>query len=145
MNLMSLTDLHLQPNIIVACIAAAGAAFALLWLAIGALTDRHLHRRCETLAAGIESLRAELELANARAADSEALAAQRIAGLEAAQGRIVERLRFVERRSDGRSFDLAIDSARHGTEPQRLAADFGLSRGEAELVARMHGRAAAGT
>jgi hypothetical protein len=140
---MSLTDLHLQPNLVIACFAAAGAAFALLWLAISALTDRHLHARCETLAAAMESLRAELGLAAARLAESEATAAQRIAGLEAAHGRIVERLRFVERRADGRSFDLAIDSARHGIEPQRLAADFGLSRGEAELVARMHGRPAA--
>jgi hypothetical protein len=143
MNLSSLTELNLHPNSVVACIAAAGAAFALLWLAISALTDRHLHKRCEALAGGIESLRAELVRANARAAESEALAAHRIASLEAAHGRIVERLRFVERRADGRSFDLAIDSARHGIPPQRLVADFGLSRGEAELVARMHGRPAA--
>jgi len=142
MNALSLTDLHLPPHIVLASITAAGAAFGLLWLAVSALTDRHLHRRCETLAAGMEALRAELALATARAADGEAVAEERIMRLEQAHGRIVERLRFMERRADVRSFDLAIDSARHGSEPQRLAADFGLSRGEAELVARMHGRPA---
>jgi hypothetical protein len=125
---------------IVACAAAAGAALALLCLGAVALANRRLRRRCEALAAGTEALRAELVLATAQSAETAVAAAQRLQRLEQAHGRMADRLRLAERRADGRSFDLAIDSARRGEEPARLAADFGLSRGEAELVARMHGR-----
>ena len=34
----------------------------------------------------------------------------------------------------------AIELARRGADADKLAAQFGLSSGEAELVARMHGR-----
>ena len=130
----------MMPVTVVACAAAAGAALALLFVAAVALDNRRLRQRCEALAGGIESLRAQLVLVTAQSAEGEVAAAQRLQRLEQAHGRMVDRLRLAERRADGRSFDLAIDSARHGSEPARLAADFGLSRGEAELVARMHGR-----
>lgn len=137
---LSAADLHVHPEILVACAAAAGTAITLLLLGAVALANRRLRQRCEALTTGAESLRAELVLATAQAADGAVAAAQRIQRLEQAHGRMADRLRLVERRADGRSFDLAIDSARQGSEPARLAADFGLSRGEAELVARMHGR-----
>ena len=37
----------------------------------------------------------------------------------------------------------AIESARHGADSRRLSAQHGLSRAEAELVARLHGRSVA--
>jgi Protein of unknown function (DUF2802) len=37
-------------------------------------------------------------------------------------------------------FDQAIDFARRGTDPGRLTQQFGLSRAEADLVTRLHGR-----
>jgi len=38
------------------------------------------------------------------------------------------------------ALDQAIDHARRGADARRLTVEFGLSRGEADLVARMHGR-----
>jgi hypothetical protein len=38
------------------------------------------------------------------------------------------------------SFDQAIDSARRGADPVKLTQQFGLSRGEADLVMRLHGQ-----
>ena len=137
---LSASDLPIHAEIIVACAAAAGTAIALLIVAAVALANRRLRARCDALAGGTDALRAELVLAITQAADTAVASAQRIQRLEQAHGRLVDRLRQAERRTDGRAFDLAIDSARHGSQPARLAADFGLSRGEAELVARMHGR-----
>jgi hypothetical protein len=39
-----------------------------------------------------------------------------------------------------RALNEAIESARHGSDTGRLSAQHGLSRAEAELVARLHGR-----
>ncbi len=41
---------------------------------------------------------------------------------------------------EGRSFDLAIDLVRQGGDMEKLVSRFGLSQGEARLVALMHGR-----
>jgi hypothetical protein len=51
-----------------------------------------------------------------------------------------ERVVGVEARGETPAFDRAIDSARRGAGADRLADEFGLSRGEADLVARLHGR-----
>jgi hypothetical protein len=40
-----------------------------------------------------------------------------------------------------RSLQAAISAARHGSDTVRLSAQHGLSRAEAELIARLHGRA----
>jgi hypothetical protein len=52
--------------------------------------------------------------------------------------REVERLQMP---ASGRSLNNAIESARRGAAPGRLTQQFGLSRAEAELMARMHGQA----
>jgi hypothetical protein len=53
---------------------------------------------------------------------------------------VADRVALVELRGSAQSFDLAIDSARRGTDSGRLTQQFGLSRGEADLVKRLHGR-----
>ncbi len=49
---------------------------------------------------------------------------------------VADRVALVELRGSAQSFDQAIDSARRGTDPDRLTQQFGLSRGEADLVTR---------
>lgn len=53
---------------------------------------------------------------------------------------LTERLEIMELRTESRSFDQAIDSARRGADPLRLERQFGLSEGEAGLVTLLHGR-----
>jgi hypothetical protein len=55
-----------------------------------------------------------------------------------------ERLGQLELRSEGRSYDQAITLARRGANADRLMTNFGLSRGEADLVALMHNQRKAG-
>lgn len=89
------------------------------------------------LAAQLISMDRELELLTAANSDI----ARRVADLER-QGRVVaERMLLAESHNANRSFEEAIDSARRGAASGKLAVRFGLSRGEADLVARLHGRA----
>jgi hypothetical protein len=89
------------------------------------------------LGAQLTSMGRELERLNAVNSD----AVRRVADLER-QGRLVaERLVLAESHTAHRGFEEAIDSARRGAASGKLAVRFGLSRGEADLVARLHGRA----
>jgi hypothetical protein len=45
----------------------------------------------------------------------------------------------VEARAPAKALDEAVLSARRGADTRQLTQRFGLSRGEAELVARLHG------
>ncbi len=63
----------------------------------------------------------------------------RLQRLEAEQSRIAERVALAES-GGGRVLDDAIDSARRGASIGALVETFGLSRGEASLIARLHGR-----
>jgi hypothetical protein len=66
-------------------------------------------------------------------ADKRKCAEQQYAG-------VADRVDAVESRSTAGSFDEAIEWARRGADASRLAQQFGLSRTEAELVSRLHGR-----
>jgi predicted nuclease with TOPRIM domain len=125
-----------HPEIAIACAAAALSALTLVWLLATTLAHRRLRTRGETLESKLGALRDDLARADAASAE----ATECLRRLDQAYTRMTTRLRFVERRVDGRAFDQAIDSARQGIDPGTLAEQFGLSRGEAELVARMHGR-----
>jgi hypothetical protein len=50
------------------------------------------------------------------------------------------RIAALEARGAGRSYDQAIEWVRRGANPEALTENFGLSRGEADLVTLMHGR-----
>ena len=130
----------LQPEVLVGAIGAVSTACALLWAAAASLANRRLRSRQDALAADMDALRNDLMTARLRAEEQATLAEKRLLRMEQAHARVTERLRDVERRADGRSFDLAIDSARQGLASAQLAADFSLSRGEADLIARLHGR-----
>jgi Protein of unknown function (DUF2802) len=50
------------------------------------------------------------------------------------------RIATLEARRAGQSYDQAIEWVRRGANPEALTQNFGLSRGEADLVTLMHGR-----
>jgi hypothetical protein len=96
----------------------------------------HWRGRCLALEASLPSLRREVDL---------------MASLNARTGRQVEkiahecldvqdRVELVEQRGTGRAVGDAVDSARRGADLGKLSQQFGLSRGEAELVSRLHGQ-----
>jgi hypothetical protein len=115
-----------------ALIAAAGAAG--MWVVLVSLSRSRA--RIVALEVRLAALCGECGPALAESAR----AAGRIERLEQELTAIGERMHALERRGETRVFDQAIDSARRGADPERLTEQFGLSRGEADLVARLHGR-----
>lgn len=113
-----------------------------LWLSLRAL------RRADHLAT--RQLELETELAAARAALAQAEVAageaaeqlqQRLAESETRLAAVEERqeqLRLMEE-GDG-DYGRAIRMARQGASAEELAQDFGLNRGEAELLVSLHGK-----
>jgi len=100
-----------------------------------------LRRELDRVAAAAENAHAQAQ-AQAQAQElAHARTQARLQRLEQNYAKITDRIGLVEFRGEGRSFDQAIDFARSGAEPGKLAAKFGLSRGEADLVTRLHGRA----
>ena len=65
---------------------------------------------------------------------------RRVNRIEREYAGVAERIESVELRGPARCFDQAIDFARRGTDPGKLTQQFGLSRAEADLVTRLHGR-----
>lgn len=117
----------------------AGAAIGVGAAVLGAIALRVV--RAQTLRlvereAVIEDLRRRLDAMTAL----QTRTSNRLQRLEAEQTRLAERLTLAES-SGGRRFDDAIDSARRGASVGTLIDTFGLSRGEASLIARLHGRA----
>jgi len=89
------------------------------------------------LVAQLTAMSGELERLDAATSD----AVRRAAEVERQCRLVGERLLLTESHTANRSFEEAIDSARRGAAPGKLSVRFGLSRGEADLVARLHGRA----
>jgi hypothetical protein len=116
---------------LVAGLAVVGIATANYWSA----TMRALRVRQQLLEGRLLSLSGGLEGVTAQVAG----VATRAAAVERQTRLAAERLAVSESRNADRSFDQAIDSARRGADAGTLAVRFGLSRGEAELVARLHG------
>jgi TolA-binding protein len=115
--------------VLLACVALAAAAFAVVSMLRGRV-------RAAAAAMSVAALRLECEIAVSRAACAAAGSKRLEQELAAMAGRVSA----LEARSEARIFDQAIDSARRGAGSSRLSEQFGLSRGEADLVARLHGR-----
>jgi hypothetical protein len=127
-------------NIDIAMIlTVAGAALGFLGFAM-ALTAlravRGWRARCVSLESSLAAVRRELELV----ASISARSGRQVKRIEHEYSTVSDRVDQVELRGAAQSFDLAIDSARRGVDPGKLTQQFGLSRGEAELVMRLHGR-----
>ncbi|HEX3847566.1 MAG TPA: DUF2802 domain-containing protein, partial [Steroidobacteraceae bacterium] len=65
---------------------------------------------------------------------------RRVKRIEHEYSGVADRVDQVEQRGPAQCFDQAIDHARRGADVTTLATRFGLSEGEAELMARLHGR-----
>jgi outer membrane murein-binding lipoprotein Lpp len=115
---------------------ALGGVLALAvsrWL--GKRLDRQ-HARVVALEADLAAMRGEFALARTEAQR----AAERVNHLEQELAASWERMDMLEFRRESAVFDTAIDLARRGAASDRLAAECGITQGEADLVARLHGR-----
>ncbi|HEY4444071.1 MAG TPA: DUF2802 domain-containing protein [Steroidobacteraceae bacterium] len=117
----------------------AGAALGFLGLASALFTMRAVHgwqARCLMVESSLAAVRRELELM----ASISVKTGRRVKRIEQEYTGVADRVDQVELRVAAPSFDQAIDSARRGADPGKLTQQFGLSRGEADLVTRLHGR-----
>jgi len=118
-------------GLVLAAIAVAVAVFA----AGGA---RRARQRCESLETRIAALRREIELVESISVRT----GRRVQRVEHGYSDVADRVELVESRGSAAgvgALDQAIDWARHGADSEKLAAQFGLSSGEADLVARLYG------
>lgn len=122
-----------------AAIAAAAAVIGLVCLIAIVRLNRaqaHWRERCARLEASLPGLQREIE----RFAAISMRTGSRVKRVEHDCSDVAARVDLVEARGPAKALDQAIDSARRGADTRRLALEFGLSRGEAELVARLHGQ-----
>jgi len=126
--------LSLLPAWAPAALLAAGAVLAAL--ALLARRAGRQARRAEALAREVEALRGELRTLCAAQAGL-------VRHLEALEGRcrqLGERLDRMDLREAGEAaYGHALRLARRGAPVEELVAQCGLSRGEAELLLRLHG------
>jgi hypothetical protein len=121
-------------GVIASCLSAGALA-----VAVGAMQSAQRWRaRCESLEASVAALRREVELV----ASISVKTGRRVQRVESEFSDVADRVDEVESRAPltGGSLDQAIEWARGGADTDKLTEQFGLSGGEAELVARLHGR-----
>ncbi|HEX3951426.1 MAG TPA: DUF2802 domain-containing protein [Steroidobacteraceae bacterium] len=109
---------------------------ALLGCLIMSISVRRWRARCLAVESSLAAMRREVEVL----ASISLRTGSRVKRIEQEYSGVAERVELVELRGAAASFDEAIDSARRGTDPGRLTQQFGLSRVEADLVTRLHGR-----
>jgi hypothetical protein len=116
--------------------AATLGTLSLVSVLVAIQAMRGWRTRCLALESSLTAVRRELELV----ASISLKTGRRMKRVESEYSGVAERMERVELRSPVRSFESAIDSARRGTDSGRLTQQFGLSRSEADLVWRLHGR-----
>ncbi len=123
-------------------LAALGAVFVLatVLLGVAVLRNGRLSRRLAAMEGQFESLRADV----AATTGIGVRAGERLRRLDQITGQMGERLGQLELRGEGRPYDQAIALVRRGADAGRLMTNYGLSRGEADLVALVHGSRRAG-
>jgi hypothetical protein len=120
-------------------LSISGASLGLLGLVAALFAIRSVRgwrARCLALESSVAAMRRELELA----ASISVKTGRRVQRIEHEYSGVADRVDQVELRGTAQSFEEAIDSARRGADPGKLTQQFGLSRGEADLVTRLHGR-----
>jgi Protein of unknown function (DUF2802) len=110
---------------------AGGAVAACAWMYLQLRELRAQH--CELASMVARSL-GERELLATLSTAAEARAAR----TERECADFAERIGVLELKSDVRSYDRAIESARQGAEPSVLSSQFGLSQTEARLLSLLH-------
>lgn len=130
----------LDPSTMILCalgLAVGGLAAA---LASTAAALRRVRAELEATDARVASLRRDIEGATAIGVR----AGERLRKTEQACAQLADRMGQIELRGEGRPYDQAIAMVRHGADADRLVRNFGLTRGEADLVELVHGRRKAG-
>ena len=97
---------------------------------------RGCRARCLVVESSLSAVRRELELVGSVSVKT----GRRLKRVEHEYSGVADRVVQVELRGGAQSIDQAIDSARRGADSGKLTQQFGLGRGEADLVARLHGR-----
>jgi hypothetical protein len=115
-----------------AALLGVGAVLAAIGLA---RSNRHWQARCVAVENSLAAVRRELELV----ASISVRTGRRVKRIEHEYSGVADRVDLVESRGPSQAFEEAIVSARRGADPMKLSQQFGLSRGEADLVTRMHG------
>jgi hypothetical protein len=128
--------IELNLDSILAAAAASLGFCALLGILIVSISTRRWRARCIAVESSLAAMRREVEVL----ASISLRTGSRVKRIEQEYSGVAERVELVELRGAAASFDEAIDSARRGTDPGRLTQQFGLSRVEADLVTRLHGR-----
>jgi hypothetical protein len=120
-------------------ISVAGAVLGTLGLVSALFAFRAARggrARCVILETNLAALRSELDLAASMGVNT----GHRVERIVEGYSGLTERVDRLESRGTAQCFDQAIDAARRGADPGKLTQQFGLSRSEADLVARLHGR-----
>lgn len=128
--------INFDVNTIISVAAACLGLCALLAVFIMSFSLRRWRARCLAVETSFAAMRREIEVL----ASISLRNGRRVKRIEQAYSGVAKRVELVELRGAAASFDEAIDSARRGTDPARLTQQFGLSRVEADLVTRLHGR-----
>ena len=128
--------INFDVNMVLSLAAACLGFCALLAVFIMAFSVRRWRARCLAVESSLAALRREIEVL----ASTSLRIDTRVERIEQGYSSVADRVELVELRGAAASFDDAIDSARRGTDSGRLTQQFGLSRVEADLVTRLHGR-----
>jgi hypothetical protein len=128
--------INFDVNTIISIAAACLGFFALLAVFIMSFSARRWRARCLAVETSLAAMRREIEVL----ASISLRTGRRVKRMEQEYSGVANRVELVELRGTAASFDEAIDSARRGTDSGRLTQQFGLSRVEADLVTRLHGR-----
>ncbi len=128
--------ISLNLNTVLQMAGASLAICAVIVVVVLSLAMRRLRKRCVMVESSLASMRRELEVT----ASISLRTGRRVKRIEHDYTGVAERIESVELRAPAQCFDQAIDFARRGTDPGKLTQQFGLSRAEADLVTRLHGR-----
>jgi Protein of unknown function (DUF2802) len=123
-------------NAVLSFAAALLGVCALLTAIFTGRSNRRWQARCQSIEHSLAAVRRELELV----ASISVKTGRRVKRIEQQCSGVADRVDVVEARGPAQLFDEAISSARRGADPVKLSQQFGLSRGEADLVTRLHGR-----
>jgi hypothetical protein len=119
-------------------LAMAGLSLALcgfVMALLATLAVRRWRSRCESIELSFAALSRELELV----ASISARTGRQVKRIENDYSGVADRVDVVESRGSRGALDQAVDWARRGADSSQLTQQLGLSQGEAELVARVHG------
>jgi hypothetical protein len=114
---------------VLSALCAGGAVY---W---SVMNVRRLRTQHDALASNLAAAIRELEMVAALAARSATLAER----FEPDYTTLTDRVGMLELRGENRPYNQAINSARSGADPAKLARQFGLSTSEANLLMLVHG------